>query len=99
VGHGLDRSAGGLPTVEVTNAGPVVERGQIEELVKPFYRAEENGHGAGKRTDGHGLGLGLSIVQAIAQAHGATLETQACPEGGLRVTVAFPADGRAGGGR
>ncbi len=78
----------GSATVEVTNAGPVVERAQVEELVKPFHRAGENGNGNG---NGPGLGLGLSIVQAIAEAHGAVLETEARPEGGLRVAVAFPA--------
>jgi signal transduction histidine kinase len=76
----------GLPTVEVLNAGPVVQQAQVDELVKPFYRGQENGNG-------HGLGLGLSIVQAIAEAHGAAMRTEPRPEGGLRVTVAFPATG------
>ncbi|HKO27624.1 MAG TPA: ATP-binding protein [Solirubrobacteraceae bacterium] len=76
----------GLPTIEVTNAGPVIEPAHVPELVKPFYRAGENGHG-------QGLGLGLSIVQAIAEAHGAAMRTEARAEGGLRVTVAFPATG------
>jgi signal transduction histidine kinase len=76
----------GLPTIEVTNAGPVVEPVHLHELAKPFYRAAENGHG-------QGLGLGLSIVQAIAEAHGASVRTEARPEGGLRVTVTFPAAG------
>ena len=35
-----------------------------------------------------GSGLGLAIVQAIAQAHGATVALDASPRlGGLRVTV------------
>jgi len=76
----------GLPTVEVANAGPVVQDAQVGELVKPFVRGQENGNG-------HGLGLGLSIVQAIAEAHGAAMRTEPRPEGGLRVTVAFPATG------
>jgi signal transduction histidine kinase len=76
----------GLPTVEVVNAGPVVQHAQVDELVKPFFRGQENGNG-------HGLGLGLSIVQAIAEAHGADMRTEPRPEGGLRVTVAFPATG------
>ncbi len=80
----------GLPTIEVTNVGPVVEPVQVEELVKPFHRADQNGNGHGP---GQGLGLGLSIVQAIAEAHGAALHTDARPEGGLRVSVAFPASG------
>jgi signal transduction histidine kinase len=78
----------GLPTIEVTNVGPVVEPDHVDDLVKPFRRAEENGHG-------RGLGLGLSIVHAIAEAHGAALHTEARAEGGLRVTVAFPAPGPA----
>jgi signal transduction histidine kinase len=78
----------GLPTIEVANGGPVVEPAQVDELVKPFRRAEENGHG-------RGLGLGLSIVKAIAEAHGAKLHTEARGDGGLRVTVAFPAPGPA----
>ena len=77
----------GRPAIEVANAGPVVEPGQVEELVKPFYRA-------GERANGRGLGLGLSIVHAIAEAHDAQLETEARAEGGLRVTVAFPPPGR-----
>jgi signal transduction histidine kinase len=75
----------GSPTVEVTNTGPVVQATEVSELVRPFYRAGENGNG-----NGRGVGLGLSIVQAIAQAHGAALETEPRPEGGLRVTVTFP---------
>ena len=74
---------GGRPVVEVSNLGPVVEAGQLEELAKPFFRAAQDGNGGG-------LGLGLSIVHAIAAAHGARVDTEARPEGGLCVTVAFP---------
>jgi signal transduction histidine kinase len=89
----------GRPTVEVANAGSPVDSGQLSELLKPFVRAGENGNGhgngGGRVHDGHGLGLGLSIVQAISDAHGARLQMTAPPEGGLRVSVAFPvADGR-----
>jgi signal transduction histidine kinase len=89
---------GGRPTLEVENAGPVVAADQVESLVKPFVRAEENGR-APVRVNGdasrvhHGLGLGLSIVQAIAEAHDAELSTVARPEGGLRVAVSFPPAG------
>jgi signal transduction histidine kinase len=38
---------------------------------------------------GDGYGLGLAIVNALAQAHHATLSTSARPEGGLAVTVRF----------
>ncbi len=38
---------------------------------------------------GAGVGLGLSIVRAVAQAHAAGVELDASPLGGLRVTVRF----------
>jgi signal transduction histidine kinase len=82
---------GGRPTIEVANAGPPVDSEQLDELLKPFVRAAENGNGNGRVHTGDGLGLGLSIVQAIADAHGATLTLAARAEGGLRVSVAFPA--------
>ena len=40
------------------------------------------------RDDGH-HGLGLSIVRAIAAAHGADLAAEAVPGGGLAVSVCF----------
>jgi signal transduction histidine kinase len=80
----------GLPTVEVTNAGPMVDQAEVDELVKPFYRAGGNG-------SGRGVGLGLSIVQAITEAHDAALVTEPRPDGGLRVSVAFPAAAPASG--
>jgi signal transduction histidine kinase len=80
----------GRPTLEVANAGPAVDGAQLGELLKPFVRAGGNGNGSGRVHDGHGLGLGLSIVQAISDAHGARLRMIAPPEGGLRVSVAFP---------
>jgi len=38
-----------------------------------------------------GTGLGLAIVKNIAEIHGARVELQDAPGGGLRVVVAFPA--------
>jgi signal transduction histidine kinase len=84
----------GRPTVEVANAGPSIDSTQLNELLKPFVRADGNGDGNGRAHDGHGLGLGLSIVQAISDAHGARLTMTAPPEGGLRISVAFPATDR-----
>ncbi len=69
--------------LSVANTGPVIPPGQIQRLFEPFQRLES-------RTRHSGHGLGLSIVQAIAQAHGAELSVDARPQGGLIVTVSFP---------
>jgi signal transduction histidine kinase len=73
-------------TLTVTNTGPPVPPDQVSRLLEPFQRA------APDRTAGpSGLGLGLSIVADIAEAHGAGLEVRPRPDGGLIVTVRFPA--------
>jgi len=69
----------------VTNTGPAVAPGELHRLLEPFQRAN-----CGEPQNDAGLGLGLSIVQAIATAHGATLTTSPRPGGGLNVTVSFP---------
>jgi signal transduction histidine kinase len=79
------RAAGAASSVEFANTGPVVPAAEIDRLVQPFQRLapDRTGHG-------DGLGLGLSIVAAIAAAHDASLEIHPREGGGLRVTVRFP---------
>ena len=75
----------GRATLRVTNTGPQVPADQIDRLLQPFQRLGE------QRADRHdGVGLGLSIVAAIAAAHHAILDARPGTEGGLDVTVTFP---------
>jgi signal transduction histidine kinase len=68
----------------VANTGPHVPADQVRRLLEPFQRRDaKRGH------DREGLGLGLSIVAAIADAHDATLSVHPRPSGGLAVEVAF----------
>jgi signal transduction histidine kinase len=69
----------------VANSGPTVPAAAIDRLFQPFQRLA-----ADRTSRGEGLGLGLSIVQAIAQTHSATITTQPQPDGGLLVEVSFP---------
>jgi signal transduction histidine kinase len=78
------RTSGGRATLTVTNSGPVVPGDQIRRLFQPFQRLAPDRH---SRRDGYGLGL--AIVNAVAQAHHATLTTTARTEGGLAITVLF----------
>jgi signal transduction histidine kinase len=76
----------GAAVLEVSNTGPVVPRYEVPGLFEPFRRLE------GERT-AHGppgSGLGLSIVRAVARAHGGMVSAEARAEGGLTVTVRLP---------
>jgi signal transduction histidine kinase len=79
----------GHAVLVVTNSGPVLPVGDIERLLQPFQRA-----GADRTSHGDGLGLGLSIVQAIATIHHAKLSLTPRTDGGLRIEVSFPAPTR-----
>ena len=71
--------------LSVTNTGPPVPPEMVDRLLSPFQRLDRTAD-----ADGH-HGLGLSIVQSIAVAHSADLAVRARPEGGLAITVLFPA--------
>ncbi|MEV3977303.1 ATP-binding protein [Nonomuraea sp. NPDC049758] len=75
----------GLATLSVANSGPVIPPDRVATLLQPFQRLA-----GGRRAVGDGLGLGLSIVAAVVQAHHGTLEVVARPQGGLEVTVRCP---------
>jgi signal transduction histidine kinase len=77
----------GRAVLVVENSGPIVERGDVPGLFEPFRRA---GEPRVRRPDG--IGLGLSIVAAVAAAHGAQLLATPLAEGGLRLEVGFPAE-------
>jgi hypothetical protein len=73
---------GVLARLVVDNGGEVLSESDVQLLGEPFQRI-----GADRLASGHGAGLGLSIVSAIAAAHGGALRLSARPEGGLRVVV------------
>jgi signal transduction histidine kinase len=76
----------GCAVLSVTNTGPVIPPTEIDRLFQPFQRLN-----ARRAYHHNGHGLGLSIVRAIATAHGATITAQAPPDGGLTIDVTFPA--------
>ncbi|ALM83796.1 ATP-binding protein [Bordetella sp. N] len=68
----------------VDDSGPGVPEEERERVFDRFYRLANH--------DEVGSGLGLSIVRAIAERHGATVRLEQAPGlGGLRVEVVFPA--------
>ena len=67
----------------VRNTGPVIPSYEVESLFEPFRR------GSGRAVS-EGAGLGLSIVRAVATAHGGSVDARSNEDGGLTVRVRLP---------
>lgn len=63
----VKRRADGAAEIAVTDNGPGIEDSEKSKVVERFYRGD-----ASRGTPG--VGLGLSVVQAVARLHGSTLE-------------------------
>jgi signal transduction histidine kinase len=73
----------GRSTVEVRNDGELIPPEALGSLLEPFERLDRGARG-------DGVGLGLSIVRSVAEAHGGSVELRARPSGGLVVRVWLP---------
>jgi len=78
---------GGAARLEVADSGPGVPEALIGRMADRFFRAPA-------AADVPGVGLGLSLVAAIARLHGTAVEFRA-REPGLEARISFPA--QAGG--
>jgi signal transduction histidine kinase len=81
-GHGVTllRVAPGAGSVafEVEDSGPGFAPGDEVKAFQPFYRSASS------------LGLGLSLVQRIARAHGGTAQARNRAQGGAVVSLTLP---------
>jgi signal transduction histidine kinase len=78
------RAEAGRAVLSVANTGPLVPAAELQCLFEPFHRR------APQPPDAEGVGLGLAIVQAIADAHNALVTATPRSGGGLKVDVRFP---------
>jgi hypothetical protein len=74
----------GTAQVSVSDNGPGIDDSEKSKVVERFYRGD-----ASRGTPG--VGLGLSLVQAVAKLHGSALEL-ADGNPGLRVAITMPFD-------
>ena len=83
----------GRAFVRVTNSGEEIPPDQVATLFEPFHRLAGRAGSSRRAGDGRGegSGLGLSIVRAVATAHGGEVEAKALSGGGLEVVVRLPA--------
>ena len=70
--------------LHIANTGPSVPEDRIQELFEPFRR------GTARVGSPRGHGLGLSIVRAVALAHGGSISARPRDDGGLVVVVTLP---------
>ncbi|GAA1606757.1 HAMP domain-containing sensor histidine kinase [Kribbella sancticallisti] len=83
----ISRTVGEHVEVEVTNTGASVPPYEVEGLFKPFHRLGED-----RVVGSKGAGLGLSIVQSVALAHGGSVRAEPREGGGLVIIVRLPVD-------
>ncbi len=76
----------------VADTGPGIAAEHLPHIFERFYRVRDDGGDAEK-----GIGLGLSFVQWIAQAHGGRVEVTSTEGQGSRFTVTMPAGDTANG--
>jgi signal transduction histidine kinase len=80
-------SQGGGAVLEVTDDGPGMSEQEAARAFDRFYRGARGGEPNGDST---GSGLGLSITQAIAGAHGGYARLQSAPGAGTTVRLWIP---------
>ncbi|HET8721454.1 MAG TPA: hybrid sensor histidine kinase/response regulator, partial [Nitrospira sp.] len=80
VGKENHRHAG----VTVRDTGPGIPTECLEKVFDPFFRV------AATRTAAKGLGLGLSIVRALVELHGGTIEARRPEDGGAEFHFTLP---------
>ena len=69
--------------ITVRDTGPGIPDEELPHIWERLYRGDRS-----RSTPG--LGLGLSLVQAIVQAHGGAVAARNLPEGGAEFTVRLP---------
>lgn len=82
------RADGGFARIAVLDRGPGLPEAALSRIIEPFERGE-----ASRNRGIGGAGLGLSIVQALARAHGGRLELANREGGGLEAAVLLPLAG------
>ena len=77
----------GRARLSVADHGPGLTEEEAARAFERFYRTD-----ASRARGSGGVGLGLSIVAAVTEAHGGTAEARPTPGGGATFVVTLPLD-------
>ena len=69
--------------ISVEDRGPGISPADLPHVFEPFYRGKH-----GEASQAPGIGLGLTLVKRVAEAHGGTVE--AVSAGGARFSIFLP---------
>ena len=70
----------------VEDHGPGIAPADQRRIFEPFYRC-----GSELRRESQGIGIGLSIVRHVAEAHGGRVSVESTVGKGSRFTIVLPA--------
>jgi two-component system OmpR family sensor kinase len=79
------RRLDGTAQITVADAGPGMDDEQVQHVFERFYRTD-----ASRARASGGVGLGLSIVAAVAEAHGGTVSVAARAGEGATFVIELP---------
>ena len=77
--------SGGDAVIEVADSGAGLAADDLERVFERFYRSD-----ASRSRSSGGVGLGLSIVAAVAAAHGGSVDARSGPDGGAVFRIVLP---------
>jgi len=82
-----DRPDGERVKISVEDRGPGISPVDLPHVFKPFYRGK---HGEASRVPG--VGLGLTLVKRVVEAHHGTVEVENSPLNGAIFSICLPSD-------
>ena len=83
--HGASQAAGSLLRLWVEDEGPGIPAEEHGRIFERFYR-----RGSELRRETQGIGIGLTIVQHIVEAHGGRVAVRSAVGQGSRFTIEMP---------
>jgi signal transduction histidine kinase len=75
----------GAVVFSVSDRGPGIPQKELPQVFQAFFRG-----GRARELQVPGSGLGLSLVEHVAKAHGGTVEVSSAPGRGSRFSIALP---------